>query len=97
MQNSQIQRIIFVFFCVLTPLHYKILFKFQEFLNAGFTWTGGLSHRSVEIDVIYEWLSFVWFIADSAFLVFFSPMRIPMVMEPPSPRDVEESRMPSSA
>ena len=31
----------------------------------------GLSHWVVEIGVIYEWLSFVWFIADSAFLVFF--------------------------
>ena len=31
----------------------------------------GLSHWGVEIGVIYEWLSFVWFIADSAFLVSF--------------------------
>lgn len=31
----------------------------------------GLSCLGVEIGVIYEWLSFVWFIADSAFLVSF--------------------------
>ena len=39
----------------------------------------GLSHWGVEIGVIYEWLSFVWFIADSAFLVFsyrFSQVRL---------------------
>ena len=77
-QNSQIQRIIFVFFCVLTPLHYKILFKFQEFLNAGFIWTGGPVSLGcwdrcylwmVEFCMVYSWLCFF-----SIFLQIFSRM-----------------------
>ena len=50
------QRIIFVFFCVLTPLHYKILFKFQEFLNAGFTWTGGACLAWVLKSLLFKYL-----------------------------------------
>ena len=50
------QRIIFVFFCVLTPLHYKILFKFQEFLNAGFTWPGGACLAWVLKSLLFKYL-----------------------------------------
>ena len=49
----------------------KSYLSFKNFSMQDSSEQVGLSHWGVEIGVIYEWLSFVWFIADSAFLVFF--------------------------